>query len=105
LCKAFESAPAPYLEQYKAEASKNPSGPAVVSPDPAGSAAAAAAAATAKQHRSRKLAYSTVGTPDYIGQLHKAKRREKAKLRGWRREIGSRLVSLLSFLFCFLFSP
>jgi serine/threonine kinase 38 len=34
----------------------------VVSPEPAGSAAAA----LAKQHRSRKLAYSTVGTPDYI---------------------------------------
>jgi len=71
LCKAFESAPAPYLEQYKAEASKNPTGPAVLSPEPAGSAASsqaapAAAAATAKQHRSRKLAYSTVGTPDYI---------------------------------------
>lgn len=64
LCKAFESAPAPYLEQYKAEASRG--GAAVTSPDPAGSAAAAAAAATAKQHRSRKLAYSTVGTPDYI---------------------------------------
>jgi len=61
LCKAFESAPAPYLEQYKAEASKNPTGPAVVSPEPAGAASAAA-----KQHRSRKLAYSTVGTPDYI---------------------------------------
>jgi serine/threonine kinase 38 len=64
LCKAFESAPAPYLEQYKAEASKNPTGPAVVSPEP--SAAGGAAAAAAKQHRSRKLAYSTVGTPDYI---------------------------------------
>ena len=54
LCKAFESAPAPYLEQYKAEASKNPA----ASPEPA--------AAASKQHRSRKLAYSTVGTPDYI---------------------------------------
>jgi serine/threonine kinase 38 len=56
LCKAFESAPAPYLEQYK-EASKN--GAVVNSPEPAGSAAQAAA--VAKQHRSRKLAYSTVG--------------------------------------------
>jgi len=56
LCKAFESAPAPYLEQYKAETSKNP---APASPEPAG-------APVQKQHRSRKLAYSTVGTPDYI---------------------------------------
>lgn len=56
LCKAFESAPAPYLEQYQAEASKNPG---LQSPDHA-------SAAHAKQHRSRKLAYSTVGTPDYI---------------------------------------
>lgn len=62
LCKAFESAPAPYLDQYKAEVSKNPTGPAVTSPDPA----QAAASSQAKQHRSRKLAYSTVGTPDYI---------------------------------------
>jgi serine/threonine protein kinase len=58
LCKAFESAPAPYLEQYKAEASKH----GAASPEAASSAAAAAAA----KHRSRKLAYSTVGTPDYI---------------------------------------
>src|SRR4051794_27105213 len=35
LCKAFESAPAPYLEQYKAEAQRNPTGPAVMSPEPA----------------------------------------------------------------------
>lgn len=59
LCKAFESAPAPYLEQYKAEASKNPSAAAA---EPA----ASSSAATKQQHRSRKLAYSTVGTPDYI---------------------------------------
>jgi serine/threonine protein kinase len=49
----------PYLEQYKEEAKKNPGE----------QSAAAAAAALDKikiKHRNRKLAYSTVGTPDYI---------------------------------------
>lgn len=50
LCKAFETTPAPYLAQYQ-EASKNPG---ALSPE---------AGAANKQHRSRKLAYSTVGTP------------------------------------------
>jgi len=54
LCKAFDSTPVPYLEQYKEE-SKN-------------SAADQEEAKKAGKgvHRNRKLAYSTVGTPDYI---------------------------------------
>jgi serine/threonine protein kinase len=57
LCKAFESAPAPYLEQYKAEASK------VDANSTTATAASSSSTAAGKQHRSRKLAYSTVGTP------------------------------------------
>jgi len=60
LCKAFDSGPVPYLEQYKEE--KDKSLPV---------AAATGNNNTAKKKenwksRSRKLAYSTVGTPDYI---------------------------------------
>ena len=65
LCKAFDTAPAPFLEQYKEETKKN--GDAVPA-SPANKAAAAASAEDKKglKHRNRKLAYSTVGTPDYI---------------------------------------
>lgn len=59
LCKAFDTPPVVFLEQYKEEqkkkADENKSGDADYS-------------ATAKKWktRGRKLAYSTVGTPDYI---------------------------------------
>lgn len=59
LCKAFDSGPVPYLEQYQNEAKR----PGNELPSPANSASAAA---KALKHRNRKLAYSTVGTPDYI---------------------------------------
>jgi len=58
LCKAFDTAPSPYLEQYQEEAKKaqgmnvdNKRGPETKEN---------------WKNRSRKLAYSTVGTPDYI---------------------------------------
>jgi serine/threonine kinase 38 len=49
LCKAFETSPSPYLEQYKADPNRET--------DLTNNNA---------KHRNRKLAYSTVGTPDYI---------------------------------------
>jgi len=62
LCKAFDSGPVPYLEQYKEEKDK--------SAPPAANATMSMKNATSKRKdwksRSRKLAYSTVGTPDYI---------------------------------------
>ena len=63
LCKAFDSTPAPFLEQYKEETKKN--GDAVPA-SPANKAAATADDKKSLKHRNRKLAYSTVGTPDYI---------------------------------------
>jgi len=54
LCKAFDGPPVPYLEQYKEE-SKN-GGKDVDKDD----------SKRKGSHRNRKLAYSTVGTPDYI---------------------------------------
>jgi len=59
LCKAFDTAPVPYLEQYKEESKKNPDGSSA--PLPPG-----ASDKKNLKHRNRKLAYSTVGTPDYI---------------------------------------
>ncbi len=58
LCKAFETGPVPYLEQYREEAKKSIEG----SPQAEG----LAGPGNKLKHRSRKLAYSTVGTPDYI---------------------------------------
>jgi len=56
LCKAFDNPQVPYLEQYKEEAKK------------AGEAAQVPQSGDPSKwkSRSRKLAYSTVGTPDYI---------------------------------------
>jgi len=58
LCKEFEAAPAPFLEQYQEEAKRA-----------AGDGKSASSAHGGKESwktRGRKLAYSTVGTPDYI---------------------------------------
>jgi serine/threonine protein kinase len=60
LCKAFDSGPNPYAENYKDSAEAKAE---------AEEAAAAAADPDKKKtwkSRNRKLAYSTVGTPDYI---------------------------------------
>jgi serine/threonine kinase 38 len=57
LCKAFESAPNPYLEQYR-DANKSDGGDLQ-----------SGSFQPSKKNwkgRNRKLAYSTVGTPDYI---------------------------------------
>jgi len=54
LCKAFDSQPLAYLDQYKDEAKANSPVNSKSKEDPK------------KGHRNRKLAYSTVGTPDYI---------------------------------------
>jgi len=54
LCKAFDGPPLPYLEQYKEDA-KN------IKNDGKDSSSLRKGI-----HRNRKLAYSTVGTPDYI---------------------------------------
>jgi serine/threonine protein kinase len=58
LCKAFVNETAPYLEQYKEEARRAAGGDVSNSNN----------IDTSKLHkaRGRKLAYSTVGTPDYI---------------------------------------
>jgi serine/threonine kinase 38 len=59
LCKAFDSQPLAYLDQYKDEAkanANNPNSPALKGKDDPKN----------RGHRNRKLAYSTVGTPDYI---------------------------------------
>jgi serine/threonine protein kinase len=65
LCKAFEKEKpsAPYLEQYKAEADKG--NMAEAKPDSKDGKKTDDKRKDWKQ-RSRKLAYSTVGTPDYI---------------------------------------
>jgi serine/threonine kinase 38 len=62
LCKAFESGPVPYLEQYQQEAKKQAEGGSL---SPNQSAILDKKTIKEKQ-RNRKLAYSTVGTPDYI---------------------------------------
>jgi serine/threonine kinase 38 len=56
LCKAFDNGQAPYLDQYKEEAKKSEAAGKDVQGDKVKKWKA----------RSRKLAYSTVGTPDYI---------------------------------------
>jgi len=66
LCKAFDEPPLPYLEQYNKEENKTTT-PATTTAN--GTAATGADAKDDKKratHRNRKLAYSTVGTPDYI---------------------------------------
>ena len=65
LCKAFDSTPVPYLEQYKEETKKSGAGGAEAAVSPANAAKALEDKKSLK-HRNRKLAYSTVGTPDYI---------------------------------------
>jgi serine/threonine kinase 38 len=60
LCKAFDAAPMPYLEQYKEEAKRGGQGP---TNDHKGSRSDKK---KDWKKRSRKLAFSTVGTPDYI---------------------------------------
>jgi len=62
LCKAFDSGPVPYLEQYKEEKDKQ------TAPNPNGTMSLKNNDTKKKdwKSRSRKLAYSTVGTPDYI---------------------------------------
>lgn len=102
LCKAFDSTPVPYLEQYKEEAKKQGGANA--------SAAAADAAAAAKaeqdkknlKHRNRKLAYSTVGTPDYIAPEVFAQTGYGQECDWWRsdthrtdRQTDTRLLRLL----------
>jgi len=62
LCKAFDSGPVPYLEQYKEEKDKS----APVAPNGTTSMNTSTKRKDAWKSRSRKLAYSTVGTPDYI---------------------------------------
>jgi len=57
LCKAFDEPPLPYLEQFSKEESKQ---------NNANGATTAEGKDDKKKHRNRKLAYSTVGTPDYI---------------------------------------
>lgn len=58
LCKAFESEQSPYLEQYKEEAKKGSTG---------GEKGGIFKEKLSNwKTRGRKLAYSTVGTPDYI---------------------------------------
>jgi serine/threonine protein kinase len=52
LCKAFANEASPYLTQYQEESKK-----AYNEPQNPSKAA----------HRDRKMVYSTVGTPDYIG--------------------------------------
>jgi len=52
LCKAFDEPPLPYLDQFQKEENR-----AINGADPK---------EMKKAHRTRKLAYSTVGTPDYI---------------------------------------
>jgi serine/threonine kinase 38 len=59
LCKAFEGSSVPYLEQYREESKRQTDNPSVT-------AASSAAMRSSHKHRNRKLAYSTVGTPDYI---------------------------------------
>lgn len=78
LCKAFDGPPVPYLDQYKEEAKKtqdtngnNVAASSAASPTTSSSSSAAAGAVGPQskeqwKSRSRKLAYSTVGTPDYI---------------------------------------
>jgi len=58
LCKAFEQSEVPYLEQYN-EAKNSPLAPIADSKD-------TAARRKNWKGRTRQLAYSTVGTPDYI---------------------------------------
>jgi len=66
LCKAFdETPPVPYLEQFQAESKNAGAGEAKV-PAAVPSAQQVADSESKKKHRTRKLAYSTVGTPDYI---------------------------------------
>jgi len=61
LCKAFsETPPVPYLDQYKEEAQKEKPH------DPSGKSEVHDIQKNNWKNRSRKLAYSTVGTPDYI---------------------------------------
>lgn len=59
LCKAFVNETVPYLEQYKEEARRAAGGSAETG-------TSASDAAKLHKARGRKLAYSTVGTPDYI---------------------------------------
>jgi len=68
LCKAFGDAPVPYMEQYE-KATKEESGTAHAKENVRKLRAAQPAVVDAKRtwkERNRKLAYSTVGTPDYI---------------------------------------
>jgi serine/threonine kinase 38 len=79
LCKAFDSPPLPYLEQYKNE-TKNEGKETTTTTTTATTATkdskeekkethhdkGSSADGKKSLHRDRKLAYSTVGTPDYI---------------------------------------
>jgi serine/threonine kinase 38 len=85
LCKAFDGPPLPYLEQYKEEAKKDGKDNKQETSATTTTTTAAASTKDSKDekkeaphhgkgassdkksgHRDRKLAYSTVGTPDYI---------------------------------------
>lgn len=59
LCKAFDSPPVPYLEQFQEESKKQ-------NENIKDSKGGGEARKKDWKQRSRKLAYSTVGTPDYI---------------------------------------
>jgi serine/threonine kinase 38 len=68
LCKAFDGPPVPYLEQYEKAAKGDNSGSDPNAPKKLKAAASQAQTDTKNnwKKRNRKLAYSTVGTPDYI---------------------------------------
>jgi serine/threonine kinase 38 len=57
LCKAFDNQPMPFMAQYKDQAKQAASLPADEND---------LMPSSSKYRRDRKLAYSTVGTPDYI---------------------------------------
>lgn len=63
LCKKFESQPVPYLEQYR-ESAKQAEGSGAQASSP--KAAEQKETKQAWKNRGRALAFSTVGTPDYI---------------------------------------
>jgi len=68
LCKAFDGPPVPYMEQYSKAEKEAAAGQQGAAPTAAAAAQGVSKEEKAKnwKTRSRKLAYSTVGTPDYI---------------------------------------
>jgi len=74
LCKAFDGPPLPYLEQYKEESKKQEGKETTTTTDTKDKKDTKeephhdkkSSSGLRGSHRDRKLAYSTVGTPDYI---------------------------------------